>query len=238
MMRILLVADLKCFKLPELAAALYRRGAVTFRLPPTRLTRAATHDADLIILDLGLPYHESVAICREVRTMSEIPIIMISDRSQRTDRIQALRAGADDYVAHPYDLDELIARIIAATRPRGRTRGSLSTKLANGNFGDIEIDLERMRVTIAGKVTELTKKEFQMLALIAGEGGDVCPRMKLATQVWGRTEREVYDSIQVLMSRLRAKVGHERIKTVRSVGYQLVTTSNQQASDSIRRDPA
>jgi DNA-binding response OmpR family regulator len=96
----------------------------------------------------------------------------------------------------------------------------------NNRVGDIEIDIERMKVTVAGVATELTKKEFQLLAVIFGEDGEVCSREKLATEVWGRPEEEVYDSIQVLMSRLRAKLGSERIKTVRSVGYRIVAPSD------------
>jgi DNA-binding response OmpR family regulator len=221
-MRVLLVADLQCFKLRELAATLTRRGAVTFSIPPARLDRAAMHEADVILLDPGLPHHESIAICHEVRAMSDTPLIVISDRTERADHIRGLQAGADDFVTFPYDFRELITRVIAATRPRGRTRDEASRRLSYDYVGDMHIDLERMRVTVAGATIELTKKEFQMLALIASEDGAVCSREKLAREVWGRPEGEVSDSIQVLMSRLRAKVGQARIKTVRSVGYQLI----------------
>lgn len=221
-MRVLLVADLQRFKLRELAARLAKRGALTFSIPPAHLTRAAMHEADVILLDPGLPYHESIGICHEVRAMSDIPLIVVSDRTERADRIRGLQAGADDYVTYPYDFQELITRVIAATRPRGRTRDDASRRLSYDDVGDMHIDPERMRVTIAGASIELTKKEFQMLALIASEDGAVCSREKLATEVWGRPEKEVSDSIQVLMSRLRAKVGQARIKTVRSVGYQLI----------------
>jgi DNA-binding response OmpR family regulator len=220
-MLVLLVADLHCFKLREFAATLTKRGALTLSIPPAHLTGAAMHEADAILLDPGLPYHESIGICHEVRTMSDMPIIMVSDRTERADHIRGLQAGADDYVAWPYDIHDLVTRVIAATCPPGRTRDGMSRRLSYDYVDDMQIDPERMRVTIDGATIELTKKEFQMLTLIASEGGAVCSREKLATEVWGRPEEEVSDSIQALMSRLRAKIGQKRIKTVRSVGYQL-----------------
>jgi DNA-binding response OmpR family regulator len=225
-MRVLLVANPEKFRLAELETALERKDAVTVSVPPASLTRAATQAADIMILDPGLPNQESMSICRKVRASSDISIIMISDSSEKADEIRGLRSGADYYVTYPYDFDELVAKIIAATRPRGHLRNGLSRQLTKGHFGDITIDLERMQVTVAGVAAELTKTEFQILTLIAGADGAVCPREKLATQVWGRPEEEVYESIQVMISRLRAKVGHERIKTVRSVGYQLIMASN------------
>lgn len=221
-MRVLLVADVRHFKPRELAAAITRWGVATFTIARARLTRATIDEADVVLLDPGLPHHESIAICYEVRAMSDIPMIVISDSVERADRIRGLEAGADDYVTCPYDLRELVTRVIAATRPRGRTRDEMSWRRSCDYAGDMQIDLERMRVTVAGARIELTKKEFKMLALIARENGAVCPREKLAREVWGRPEEEVSDSIQVLMSRLRAKVGQARIKTVRSVGYQLI----------------
>jgi DNA-binding response OmpR family regulator len=220
-MRILLVADLNNVQLLELAVALDRRGAVTFHIPPVQVTRAVMEERDFILLDPGLPYHESIGLCDEVRAMSDIPIMMISNRTERADRIRALQAGADDYVTCPYDLREVIARIIAVTRPRGRRRDE-EPRRSYDFLDDMQIDPERMRVTVSGAITELTKKEFQMLTLIAGAEGAVCPREKLAIAVWGRPEEEVSDSIHVLMSRLRSKIGQGRIETVRSVGYQLI----------------
>ncbi|MBO0874444.1 MAG: response regulator transcription factor [Pseudonocardia sp.] len=205
--------------------ALERRGAQTHRAMPNGLTWALIHEADVMLLDPCLSYEEAIAICREVRSTFDIPIVIISDRTQRADRIGGLRAGADHYVERPYHLDELIAKIVAATRPRGRTVDRTPGRPKKNRVGDIEIDFERMKVTVAGVDTELTKKEFQLLVVIFGEEGGVCSREKLATDVWGRPEEEVYDSIQVLMSRLRAKLGRERIKTVRSVGYRVVAPS-------------
>lgn len=226
-MRVLLVADGEHYQLTGLVAALNREGATTFRISPSRLTSAATRDSDILILDSRVPYDQSVAICREVRSKSDIPIMMISDRPDRTDRIRGLRAGADDYVVRPVHFDELMTRIVATTRPRGCTNGRASAQFRNGQLSDLKIDSERLTVTVAGMTAVLTKREFQMLALIVGEDGGVCPRERLAVEVWGRPEEEVSDSIQVLMSRLRTKIGRRRIKTVRSVGYQFITQAEE-----------
>lgn len=225
-MRILLVVDQDNYQSTELIAALERRGAQTHRVMPNGLSWALIREADVMLLDPCLPHEEAITICREVRSSFDIPIVIISDRTQRADRIGGLRAGADHYVVRPYHFDELIAKLVAAARPRGRAADRTPGQLKNNRVGDIEIDVERMKVTVAGVATELTKKEFQLLAVIFGEDGAVCSREKLATEVWGRPEDEVYDSIQVLMSRLRAKLGRERIKTVRSVGYRVVAPSH------------
>jgi DNA-binding response OmpR family regulator len=225
-MRILLVVDRDNYQSAELIAALERRGAQTHRVTANTLSSALIREADVILIDASLSHDEAIIICREVRAAFDIPIVIISDRAQRADRIGGLRAGADHYIVRPFYLDELIAKILAATRPRGRAVERMPGQPKNNRVGDIEIDIERMKVKVAGVATELTKKEFQLLAVIFGEDGAVCSREKLATEVWGRPEEEVYDSIQVLMSRLRAKLGSERIKTVRSVGYRIVAPSD------------
>lgn len=227
LMRVLLVADGENYQLAGLVAALNRAGAITFRVSPNRLTWAATDDSDILILDSGVPYDQSIAICREVRGKSDIPIMMISDRPDRVDRIRGLRAGADDYLARPVHFDELITRIAATTRPRGSSRSRESSPVKKVRLDDLEIDFERLTVTVAGTAVGLTKKEFQMLALIVAADGSVCAREKIAAEVWGRPEEEVSDSIQVLISRLRTKIGRERIKTVRSVGYHFVARSKE-----------
>lgn len=219
-MLVSLVAD-RDDRLVELVAALDRHGARTRRIAPSDVTRMVTNRSDVILLDSSLPYDAGIVLCRKIRSMCDVPIVMISERAAHADRIQGLRAGADYYVSPPCYLDELIASLFAASRPRGQMNDHGSRKLGNGRVGDIELDVERMRVAVGGVTIELTKKEFQLLAVIFGEDGGVCPREKLAAAVWGLPEEQVRDSIQVLMSRLRAKLGHDRIRTERSVGYRL-----------------
>lgn len=231
-MQILHVIDQHSGQSVELATSLGKLGVQMYDVTRTDLDWTAIRDIEVILLDPGLSRDESIAICLEARLASDIPIIMISDRAERVDQLEGFRAGADHYVVEPYHLDELIAKIVAVTRTRSRAADDrTSSQLKTGSVGDMEIDVERMKVTVAGVTTELTKKEFQILAVIIGENGAVCSREKLAAEVWGRPESEVYDSIQVLMSRLRVKLGRDRIETVRSVGYRIAGRTTVSALD-------
>jgi DNA-binding response OmpR family regulator len=234
-MRILLVAHRSHQQL-KLAAALTERGAVVLNMPRIRLTRTVVHEADILILGPELNYDESIAICQAVRASSDTPIIMISSQTGRLGRIQGLQSGADDYVACPYDLDELVARVIAAARPRGRPRNGPMNHSLNGTSNNVLLDIERMELAINGRSIELTKKEFKIMALLVAADGSVCSRKRIAKEVWGKLEEEVHGSLQVLMSRLRAKVGYHRIKTVRGVGYQFVTPPKERMAPMAARN--
>lgn len=224
-MRILLVADRYSDYSAELMATLGKHGARTYQMMRDDLSKPAVHDADIILLGPTLSHDDSIAICREIRSISDTPIIVISDQAEVTDQVKGLRSGADHYITRPYHFDELVAKIMAATRPRGRADDRISSRPEITQVGDIEINPELMKVTVAGLDIELTKKEFQLLMTITREEGATCPREKVAAEVWGRPEAEVYDSIQVLMSRLRAKLGRGRIQTVRHVGYRIAATT-------------
>lgn len=225
-MRILVASDKKNYHSDGLIETLSRHGILTYFISPEDLTQDVISDPDIVlILDEGLPYDKAVAICRQVRMDSVVPIIMMSNRSDRNSRINVLRSGADDYVTTSCPDDEVVARIFTVTRRRGHDRAPGQSE--SDHPDELTIDLNRMRVTIGDKTVELTKKEFQALLLLASEDGAVCSREKIAADVWRRPESEAYDSIQVIMSRLRAKLGHERIETVRSIGYRLVTPGSQ-----------
>jgi DNA-binding response OmpR family regulator len=220
--RVLVASDKKSYHFDGLIETLSRHGILTYLISPENLTQDLINDPDIVlVLDDGLPYDKAVAICRQVRMDSGVPIIMMSNRSDRNSRINGLRSGADDYVTTSCPDDEIIAKIFTITRRHGRERAA--GRLEPGDPDEMTIDLNRMRVTVGDRRVELTKKEFQVLLLIASEDGAVCSRQKIAADVWGRPESEVSDSIQVIMSRLRAKLGHERIETVRGVGYRLAT---------------
>lgn len=229
LMRILHVVDQYSSQSAELVAALGRRGARISHVTRSDLSWPIIRDADIVLLCPRLSGEECSGICSEVRYISDIPIIMISDRAEGVDPLEGFRAGADHYIGRPRHLDELVAKIIATTRPRGGTNDQIWARPKTRRIGDIEIDVERMTVSVAGAATELTKKEFQLLMSIIRENGAACPREKIAAEVWGRPEAEVCDSIQVLMSRLRAKLGRDHIKTVRNVGYRIATPSHVSA---------
>lgn len=226
-MRVLVASDKKNYHSDGLIETLSRHGILTYLISPENLTQDLIGDPDIVlVLDEGLPYDRAVAICRQVRMDSGVPIIMMSNRSDRNSRINGLRSGADDYVTTSCPEDEIIAKLFTVTRRRGRERAPGRPEPVDPH--DMTIDLNRMRATVGDNTVELTKKEFQVLLLMASEDGAVCSREKIAAEVWGRPESEVYDSIQVIMSRLRTKLGHERIETVRSVGYRLVTPGSQE----------
>lgn len=219
--RVLVAADRRNYQRNGLIEALRRRRAHTCLISPEDLTHETIADFNIVLLDSGLPYDSAITICRNLRMNSDIPIIMMSSRSDRNSRINGLNSGVDDYMVPPCHIDEIMARIAAVTRPRGRGQAPVEPEPAR--VGDMTVDINHMTVTIGNRAVDLTKKEFQLLLLIANEKGAVCSREKIASELWGLPEANVHDSIHVLVWRLRAKLGHERIKTVRNVGYQLVT---------------
>src|SRR5512133_1222205 len=137
--------------------------------------------ADLIVTDLGMPNVDGVELCRRVRHSSEIPIIVLSVRDQEKTKIQALDAGADDYVTKPFSIDELIARVRANLRRLKETETD-EPVIASGEF---RIDLEGHRVTVSGREVRLTPKEFDLLVYLARHPRKVITTRKLLGAVWG-----------------------------------------------------
>jgi DNA-binding response OmpR family regulator len=220
-MRVLLAEGDGKDRSEELVAALTNYGATTIRVPSAQLTQAAFDRADVVLLRSATPDRSCLALCDEIRAGSDIPLILVADRASSEDRARALRSGADDCIVVPYGIDELAARIQAVLRRRFR---EVRRPARSASIGDVTIDMGRMVATVAGNTVDLTKKEFQLLALIADANGSVCSRERLAAELWGRPENEILESLHVLISRLRSKLGSGRIKTVRSIGYQLVTS--------------
>ena len=174
--------------------------------------------ADLVLLDLSLPDVDGLELCRRIRSECDTPIIILTGRAGTTDRVEGLRAGADDYVVKPVNVPELVARIHAVIRrcrprePRPRIIRAM----------DVSIDLMRQVATVDDTQISLTRKEFQLLALIAEEDGEVCPRDRLVHEIWGRPWPGAYSTLNVHMATLRSKIGRpEIIKTVHGVGYRL-----------------
>ena len=158
---------------------------------------------DLVVLDLGLPDMEGGEVCRQIREVSQAPIIVLSARGTETDKVAALDLGADDYVTKPFGSEELVARIRTALRRafkvEDRETGQLQT-------GELLIDFDRHRVIRANEEIRLTPKEFGLLALLARNAGRVLTHRKVLAAIWGEHAINQPEHLWVLMRQLRKKI--------------------------------
>jgi len=189
------------------------------------VTRVATgQDAldaapvDLVLLDVRLPDIDGFTVCRELRSRSDVPIIMVTAKGEEIDRVVGLEIGADDYVVKPFGLRELIARIRAvARRTPGRHKARESLVV-----GALVVDVPARRASIDGRELQLTLKEFDLLALLASEPGVVVDRQKILREVWDTTWYGSSKTVDVHVAALRKKLGDPTlIETVRGIGLRL-----------------
>lgn len=159
----------------------------------------------LIITDLSMPNVGGLELCRRVRLVSKLPIIVLSVKGEERTKVEALDAGADDYVTKPFGMDELLARIRAALR---RTSGVL-TKPAVIEVGDFSVDPERHRVVVKGQEISLTPKEFELLLFMVQHPGAVLTHHKLLGAVWGGDYTEQTEYLRVFIRQLRKKIETE-----------------------------
>ncbi|GAA1310796.1 response regulator transcription factor [Saccharothrix xinjiangensis] len=220
-MRVLLVEDDD--RVAEaLVPALTRRGFSVDRQATGRGTLDRLTGVDVVLLDLGLPDVDGVTLCRHIRAASDVAIIVVSARGEIDDRILGLHAGADDYLVKPYDVGELVARVHAVRRRRGDPVGAGGTGTQVFEAADVRVDLGRHEVTVAGEPVTLSRKEFQVLALVVAAGGAVCTRERILAEVWGRTWAGANRTLDVHVATLRTKLGRPALlETVRGVGYRL-----------------
>ena len=179
---------------------------------------------DVVLLDLMLPGQDGLVTCRELRALSDVPVIMLTARGEEADRVLGLEMGADDYLAKPFSPRELLARIQAQVR---RARGQVGPAARVILVGDLQIDPGALRATLKGRELGLTAYEFRLLRVLAERAGRVLSRERLLELVRGSAEEAFDRSIDVHISRLRAKLGDDPrqpqiLKTVRGAGYQLV----------------
>jgi DNA-binding response OmpR family regulator len=177
---------------------------------------------DLVVLDLGLPGRDGLDVARSLRRTSNVPIVMLTARGEETDRVVGLELGADDYVVKPFSPRELVARIRAVLR-RTEATGAGGTEVLR--VADVEVDLPRMRVAVAGRPVELTPTEFQLLATLARQPGRVFTRGQLLDAVHGVAFESYERAIDAHVKNLRRKIeptpGHPRyLLTVHGVGYR------------------
>ncbi len=203
-----------------LRPALHRHGMTTTRLSVGRGVVDHLDGVDVVLLDLGLPDIDGVDVCRAVREVSDVPVIVVSARGEVDDRILGLHSGADDYLVKPYDIGELVARV--HTVYRRRRVGAAASSGGVVQVADVVVDLNRHTVTVGGEALTLTRKEFQVLALLASSGGAVCTRNRIVAEVWGRSWAGANRTLDVHVATLRTKLGRaDLVQTVRGVGYRL-----------------
>jgi DNA-binding response OmpR family regulator len=172
---------------------------------------------DIVLLDLGLPDGDGLEVLRELRRVSDVPVIIASARGDETDRVVGLELGADDYVVKPFSVRELAARVRAVARRR-RSEPALEG-------GRIRVDRTKHVATLDGEVLDLTAKEFDLLAVLAEEPGRAVPRQELFSRVWDPVWIGTGKTLDVHIASLRKKLGDpELIETVRGVGYRLAET--------------
>jgi len=162
------------------------------------------HDQpDLILLDLNMPGIGGLETCRAIRETSEVPIIILSVRNTEREKVQALDAGADDYVSKPFGIQELLARIRAALR-RSPTSGDSDLKVFRTD--DLEIDFAARRVTVGGKSARLTPKEFDLLRMLVSNPNKAIPHRKLLQTIWGPDYGDEVEYLRFFVNQLRKKI--------------------------------
>ncbi|MGA0607013.1 response regulator transcription factor [Phenylobacterium sp. VNQ135] len=174
------------------------------------------YSPDLVLLDLGLPDRDGLAVIRELRTKGATPIVVLSARDGEAVKVEALDLGADDYVAKPFGVDELLARLRAALRHGVQTRGSQPVVTA----GDVVVDMARRMVTRGGAEIALSPKEYDLLSELALQLDRPVRHADLLRAVWGSETADV-QYLRVYIGQLRQKLGSERIEAVPGVGYRL-----------------
>ena len=178
----------------------------------------------LVLLDVMLPQMSGIDVCRELRTRSQVPIIMVTARNAEIDAVVGLAVGADDYVTKPFRLRELIARVRAALRRSPRDDGD-APEVEVIEVGDVRLDAARHEVWVRGELVPMPLKEFELLELLLLNAGRVLTRDVLIDRVWGPNYYGDTKTLDVHVKRLRAKIEPDpanpsRLVTVRGVGYR------------------
>ncbi len=178
----------------------------------------------VVLLDLGLPDVDGFEVCGRIRRLSSVPVIMVTARADVRSRIHGLNLGADDYVVKPYDTGELLARIHAVSRRTGPEETAGADGRPDGvlALGPVTLELATRQVSVDGEPVALTRKEFDLLALLAQRPGVVFRREQIISDVWRTSWEGTGRTLEVHVASLRAKLRRpELVETVRGVGYRL-----------------
>jgi DNA-binding response OmpR family regulator len=197
-------------------------GVIVARDGREALMRARAEHPDLVVLDLGLPGIDGLDVTRALRHDSGVPLIMLTARDSETDRVLGLEHGADDYLTKPFSPRELVARVRAVLR-RNQPETAAQELIRRG---DLELDVPRLRASVAGRPVPLTATEFQLLVTLAGQPGRVFTRAQLLDAIHGEAleayERAIDAHVKNIRRKLEADPRHPRhLQTVYGVGYRL-----------------
>jgi two-component system, OmpR family, response regulator RegX3 len=229
--RILIVEDEEGYR-EAITRSLERDGFVVESAVDGReaLTKFRATDPDLILLDVMLPHMSGIDVCREIRKVSDVPIIFLSARSTEIDVVIGLEVGGDDYIAKPFRVRELLARVRTALRRRRVMPLAPVTSQEIYAYDDLCLDLGCHEVTLRGTPIPLPRKEFQVLSLLVRNAGRAISRDDLIAQVWGRDYFGDTKTLDVHIKRIRRKLEDDpeqarRIVTVRGFGYKFDPTN-------------
>ncbi|APT06447.1 DNA-binding response regulator [Corynebacterium glutamicum] len=195
---------------------------------PTALVEFSRNEIDIVLLDLMLPGMSGADVCKELRSVSTVPVIMVTARDSEIDKVVGLELGADDYVTKPYSSRELIARIRAVLRRRGVTETEaeelpLDDQILEG--GRVRMDVDSHTVTVGGEPVSMPLKEFDLLEYLLRNAGRVLTRGQLIDRIWGADYVGDTKTLDVHVKRLRSKIEEEPSRprylvTVRGLGYK------------------
>ena len=189
------------------------------------LTMFFSHNPDLVILDLGLPDMDGVDVIREIRAKNDTPIVVLSARTDESDKVEALDLGANDYVTKPFGTAELLARVRATLR-NSRYQGKGKCERESFSLYDMEIEYDARRVSIAGEEIKLTQTEYNIVQLLALHAGKVLTYAEIIKKVWGYSDYGSVKKLQVNMANIRKKFGekpgeYKYILNELGVGYRM-----------------
>jgi two-component system KDP operon response regulator KdpE len=192
------------------------------------IAQAAARQPDLVLLDLGLPDRDGLEVIRGIRQWSQMPIVVLSARGQEKDKIAALDLGADDYVAKPFAVGELLARIRAALRRAAPLAADGADAVIR--FGTVQADFEKRVITVGGEEVHLTPNEYKLLQVLIKHAGRVVTQRQLLNEVWGPQHTEQSQYLRVYVAQLRRKLERDParpryLQTEPGVGYRLILDS-------------
>jgi two-component system KDP operon response regulator KdpE len=184
----------------------------------------SSHNPELVLLDLGLPDRDGIELARRLRTFTQVPILVLSARGREADKVEALDAGADDYLTKPFGVPELLARMRVALRHAARAAGEPAAPVLE--IGALRIDFGRREVALSGREVRLTPIEWKLIALLAKHAGQVVTHRRILHEVWGPGAGHQTHTVRVHMAALRRKLESDPARprllvTEPAVGYRL-----------------